>query len=239
MERSSLPLSCLTVLLALSSSAPAEPVGSPEIIDRYVAAAQTTKALLNGYTMEVDIDAQLPRLKKEGRLHALRHISKIGRITYDALKWAGDNTIKTDVIARYLKAETQAQEGPSDVAITPANYKFKYKGLALREGRQVHVLQLTPHKKRVGLFKGELWLDPDTCLPVREFGHFVKNPSVFLKKVEFVRDYEIQNGIAFPKHIQSKIDTRLVGRAELNINFTNYQRVAAEPAVAATAGENQ
>ncbi len=226
-------------MLAFSLSAPAEPAGSPEIIGRYVAALQATKAQLNGYTMEVDIDAQLPRLKKQGRLHAFRHISRIGRITYDALKWAGDNTIKTDVIARYLKAETQAQEGPTDVAITPANYKFKYKGLALREGRQVYVLQLTPHKKRVGLFKGELWLDPDTCLPVRESGFFVKNPSVFLKKIEFVRDYEIQNGIAFPKHIQSKIDTRLVGRAELSINFTNYTRTGAETTVAVSTGENQ
>jgi hypothetical protein len=49
----------------------------------------------------------------------------------------------------------------------------------------------------VGLFKGELWVDADTFLPLRESGRFVKNPSVFLKKIEFVRDYEIKDGIAF------------------------------------------
>ena len=37
-----------------------------------------------------------------------------------------------------------------------ANYKFKYKGMATNDGRTVHVFQLTPRKKRVGLFKGEL-----------------------------------------------------------------------------------
>jgi len=39
-----------------------------------------------------------------------------------------------------------------------------------------------------------------------------------------VRDYEIRNGIAFPSHIQSTVDTRIVGRAELEINFSNFTR---------------
>jgi hypothetical protein len=236
-----LPLGCLLALVAISVPASADPaasVASVEILERYLAANQTTKAQLNGYTMEVEMDAQLPRLKKQGKLHAFRHISRIGRITYDALRWAGDNTIKTDVIARYLKAETQAQEGPTDVGITPANYKFKYKGLAPREGRQVHVFQVSPHKKRVGLFKGEIWVDPDTYLPVRESGVFVKNPSMFLKKIEFTRDYEIKEGIAFPLRIDSRIDTRIVGRAELNISFSNFKRNDTET-VAAAGGENQ
>ena len=30
-------------------------------------------------------------------------------------------------------------------------------------------------------------------------GSFVKNPSVFLKKVEFVREYEIHDGVAIPE----------------------------------------
>jgi len=86
------------------------------------------------------------------------------------------------------------------------------------------VIGIRPNEKRVGLFKGDLWLDAKTGMPVRESGVFVKTPSVFLKKVEFLQQYEIQNGIAIPKHLESKADVRLVGRAELNMDFSNFTR---------------
>jgi hypothetical protein len=198
-----------------------------EVVQRYIKASKGQENLLRGVSMEVDIDAKLPKLKKEGKFHALRHISKVGQISYLAQAFTGDNTIKKDVIARYLSAETQTRdESKPSIAITPANYKFKDKGIAEREGRIVHILQVTPKKKRVGLFKGEIWLDPETYLPVREQGRFVKNPSVFLKKVDFVRDFELVDGIAVPKQIQSVVETRLVGRAEMQINFSNFNRIA-------------
>jgi hypothetical protein len=194
------------------------------IVERYLAASQAQQEKMRGVQMEVDILARLPRLGKSGTMHALRSISRLGEITYNAFKFSGDSTVKKDVIARYLTAENE-QRDPAQLAITPRNYKFKYKGLDEKNGREVHVLHLTPRRKEVGLFKGEIWLDPDTCMPVREQGRFVKSPSVFLKKVEFVREYEIRDGIAYPRHIQSVVDTRLVGKAELDINFSNFARL--------------
>ncbi len=173
--------------------------------------------------MDVEIDAELPKLKKSGKLQALRSISKLGQITYQGLKFIGDNTIKNDVIVRYLTAERQSQD-ISQLALTPKNYKFKYKGLAQRNEHMVHIFQVSPRKKMVGLFKGELWVDASTYLPVRESGRFVKNPSVFLKKVEFVRDYQIKDGIAIPSHIESTISTRFWGPAQMSINFSNFSR---------------
>jgi hypothetical protein len=173
--------------------------------------------------MEVDIDARIPKLEKQGRFRALRRISRLGRITYKALGFSGDTTVKNEVITRYLSAESDARESGS-IAITPANYKFKYKGWFEREGRHVAVLQVTPRKKLVGLFKGELWVDTASGMPVRESGNFVKNPSVFLKKIEFVRDYELRDGVAFPKHIESTVDARVIGRAELSINYSNFSK---------------
>src|SRR5260370_12061931 len=103
--------------------------------------------------------------------------------------------VKTEVIARYLTAEVQAaQDGANnEMAITPENYKFKYKGLEDLDGRQVYVLHVTPRHKKVGLFKGELWLDAATYMPVRETGTMVKSPSVMLKKMQFVRTYQLHN----------------------------------------------
>jgi hypothetical protein len=206
---------------------------SDEIIDRYVAQAQSQEGSLRGVQMDMEIDANLPKLQKQGKLHALRRISKVGQITYQGLRFIGDNTIKNDVIVRYLRAETESQNIPQ-MGITPKNYKFKYKGVLEENGRKLYVYHITPRKKSVGLFKGELWVDADTYLPYRESGHFVKNPSIFLKKVEFTRDYEIRNGIAYPKHIESTIDTRFWGKAEMSINFSNYAPDQQEHAAVAT-----
>jgi hypothetical protein len=199
----------------------AAPAPEGTILDRYISATQQQQSTLRGATMEVDIDANVPKLKKNGKLHALRNISKLGKITYDMLGFNGDTAIKKEVIARYLSADAQAQEG-QNISITPENYKFKYKGIQDQDGQSVHVFQLSPRKKRVGLFKGELWLDPNTSMPVRESGRFVKTPSIFLKKMEFVRIYELQNGVSIPERVESTVDTRLFGTVELNIHFTHF-----------------
>jgi len=151
----------------------APPIPEEQMVNRYLEATQTQQSALLGGSSEVDIDAAVPKYKKTGKLHALRNISKLGKITYHALRFSGDNVVKTEVIANYLKAEVESGRTPSDVSITPQNYKFKYKGTQERNGRQVFVLQLKPREKRVGLFKGELWLDSETYMPVREAGAFV------------------------------------------------------------------
>jgi hypothetical protein len=57
---------------------------------------------------------------------------------------------------------------------------------------------------------------------VRESGRLVKNPSIFLKSVEFVRQYDIVDGIAVLRHMESVVNTRLVGKAQLNVNYSNF-----------------
>ena len=220
------------VLSTLAGGVWAEPEKKPEpgaeIVEKYLNSSRVQQEALRGIQMEVQINADIPTLHKTGKMNALRMISKLGKIRYKMLGFSGDDTIKNDVIARYLTAETESQKDNSQYAITPVNYRFKYKGYLEQSGQQIYLFDLKPRKKRVGLFKGELWLDAKTFMPLREEGEFVKNPSVFLKKVEFVRDYEIQNGIAVPKHIESKVDTRIVGRADISIDFTNVRKLDAE-----------
>ncbi len=202
---------------------------SAQIIQNYLAASQAHQDSLRGATMEVDIDASIPDLKKKGKLHALRNISKLGQITYKVLGFQGDNTIKKEVIARYLSAEQQSQ-GDNRMALTPDNYKFKYKGKqSLQSGEAVYVFQVIPRKKAVGLFKGEVSLDAASYLPVLEKGRMVKNPTVFFRNVDFERAYRIENGISIPEHVNSVINTRVVGKVELNINYTNFEPESVEP----------
>ncbi len=208
---------------AVSSDAPDAPEDRLPIVMKYVDATHTQQEAMKGVEMQVDIEAKIPSLEKHGRLTALRKISRLGVITYKALGFSGDNTVKQEVITRYLAAESEGRENGS-IAISPANYKFKVKSEQEQKGRRIVVLQITPRKKAIGLFKGELGVDAESGMPVRESGQFVKSPSVFLKKIAFVRDYDIQNGVSIPAHIESMVDTRIAGRAELEISFSNFMR---------------
>ena len=228
------PWSYITLFLSLSGVALAaeagfEPAG---IIDDYVAVSKAQQNRLQGASMEMDIEAEVPNLHRHGRLHALRRISSLGRITYDALRFEGDRSIKNDVIARYLSAEAEAlRSAPAALAVTPANYKFKYKGLIDADGRKVIAFHVTPRKKRVGLFVGELWLDPETHLPLRESGRFVKNPSIFVRKIEFVRDYQIRDGVAIPSRHRWTVETRIVGKANLSVAYSSVSLAGETPTI--------
>jgi hypothetical protein len=208
--------------VSLGALSAATSTGPDAIVENYWAASRQQERALQGSSMEVDIEASLPKLKKHGRLRGLRRISRLGRITYEALRFEGDNSVKNHVIAKYLAAEAEAQaDGSPSLAVTPANYKFKYKGPLQPGGQAVEVFQVTPRRKVRGLFKGEIWIDARTFLCVRESGRLVKVPSLFLKKIEFVKEFEIQDGVSVPRQIHSLVDTRLVGPAELTIDFRN------------------
>jgi hypothetical protein len=166
----------------------------------------------------VEIEASLPKLEKQGRLVAIRRLLPFGKPEYHVLEVAGDQTVRRQVIVRYLSAEVQAAAIPaSSVAITPANYKFRYKG-SVRNGETVaYAFLIAPRKKRQGLIEGELWLDGETGTVVRQSGYLVKKPSIFVKRVDVIRETELRDGVAEMRVTHLSVDTRLVGRAELTI----------------------
>jgi hypothetical protein len=212
------------LLLACCAALLADPAPQPEsIVENYCSARAGQDQALDGSSMEVEISASLPKLKKQGRLHALRHISRLGRITYEKLTLEGDSTVQKQVIARYLSSEAEAQSQPDPaLAVTPANYKFKFAGEGDLRGRHTYVFMVEPRKKRAGMFQGAVWIDAATYLRVKESGFLVKNPSIFLKKVAFTREYEIRDGISVPRQVASIVDTRIWGQAHLEIDFSNF-----------------
>lgn len=203
---------------------PADPNSqvSQQVLARYFAAVNEQIPKTRGIEMDMNFTARLPKLKKEGVMIARRIVSSLGKISFVVRSFAGDSAVKNYVITKYLAGEADTAETSLDATINPKNYKFKYKRVQAFNARQVHVFELNPRKKRLGLFKGELWIDDETALPVREHGSLVKSPSVFLKKVHFVRTYVVYNGAALPMHVESTVETRIAGKAELDIHYSNF-----------------
>jgi hypothetical protein len=111
-------------------------------------------------------------------------------------------------------------------AISPANYKFSYKGTSELNGRLVHIYQLKPREKRAGLFKGRIFVDAYKGSLVRAEGKPAKSPSLFIKKIEFVQDYADIGNFTFPVHIHSEANARIVGRTIVDVYQRDYMPIA-------------
>ena len=171
----------------------------------------------------IEIEAALPKLEKLGRLRAIRSLLPHGKPEYRVLEIEGDQTVTKQVIARYLSAEIQAAELPArSVAITPANYKFRYKCAMQKGAGIIYAFLIAPHKNREGLIRGELWIDGATGAVVRQSGYLVKRPSIFVKRVDVIQEMTIRDGSAEEKVTYLSVDTRLIGRAELTIHERPY-----------------
>jgi len=189
--------------------------GATRAFARYLAGLEQASA----WSPEtIEIDASLPKLKKQGRLRAIRRIAPSGEPDYQVLETSGDPTVRQQVIARYLSAQVTAAEMPaSSVAMTPANYDFRYRGVVNIGETAAYVFQIRPRKKRQGLIKGELWLDGETGTAIRQSGYLVKQPSIFVKRADVTRETFLRHGVAEMRLTSLSIDTRIVGPAELTI----------------------
>ena len=108
--------------------------------------------------------------------------------------------VKEQIIARYLTVERRAAALPaSAVAVTPANYKFRY--VASSGEPAVYAFHITPKRKRPGLINGELWIDGATGLAVHEAGYLVKRPSMFIRRFKITREVSLRGGAPYLRRL--------------------------------------
>jgi len=220
------------------SEVPIPSLQSPPVIPRmgpefalqvYRNRASLQAEQLSSYSASTVIRAELPDTQQAGEYELQRRYSAPRTLAFKAVRFTGDNFVKSNVILRLLQSEVNhvEKDDPALSAITPANYKFSYKGTTQLEGHVVHVYQLKPRQKRAALFKGRIFLDAYTASIIRAEGRLVKSPSLFIKKVEFVQDYADINSFTFPVHMHSEAQARIVGRAVVDIYNSDYHPVSA------------
>jgi hypothetical protein len=209
-----LPGAIAVVLLCRAASL-AQTLTPAEALDRYLASSCDREHGPADTTFGVEIDASLPKLRKQGSMIGLKFVSRTGQVVYRNLRFTGDSLVRTAVIARFLSSEVNPPDRTSDIRITARNYLFIYDKLTDWNGLDAYVFQLKPRRKRVGLFKGELWLNANSGAPFRLSGDFVKSPSVFVRKARFVQDYQIVSPCPVPARLLIHVQTRIVGHAEM------------------------
>jgi hypothetical protein len=201
---------------------------SPDLtLQTYENRVSLQSSYLASYSASTLIRAELPDTAQSGEYELERRYIAPRTLEFKAVRFTGDGFVKTNVIARLLQSEVDhlQKDDLSMTALSPANYKFSYRGNADVDGRSVHVFAVKPRKKRAGLFKGHIYLDAYSGSMVRAEGSVVKSPSFFIKKVDFVQDYADVNGFTLPTHVHSDARARIVGRAVVDIYQRDYQPV--------------
>ena len=198
---------------------------------RYLASAHEGGVFPEKAPTVIQIEASLPGLYKETRLLVVRKTGQSERSELLVVKAEGDAIVAQEVVARYLLLQQQLENLPvSSVAITPANYKFHYKG-EVGAGRSLaYVYQITPKTKRDGLIEGQLWIDSESGAAVLEAGRYVKMSNSFARSVEIVRDIRLIDGQAPMRTTHITIDTMSAGRGELTITERPLSSEDASPA---------
>lgn len=209
--------------------APAPEKLSPEVEDviaRYQTAAEVQRKAMLGAQMEMDIDGRFTKLREEGRMRVLRTIGKLGDLTQKMLDFTGDNRVKTELIARFLEQENK-EKAYGAMILRPQDYEFRLGAITKNGDRTVYQFDVKPRKNVAGRIKGEVWIDGQTGMPLRESGMLAKSPSVLLTNLRFTRDYELHDGVSIVKSFRSSTDVRFpgVGRAELDVDFKNFSYI--------------
>jgi hypothetical protein len=215
------------------------PVMSPDLaLSTYQRRSSQQAAALAAYSAVTVVHAELPDTSQQGEFELQRKYEAPHTLQFTPVHYTGDGFVKSNVITRLLQSEVDhvQKDDPALTAISPANYKFSYKGVSRVENRLVHVYQVKPHKKRPGLFKGRVYLDARSGALVRVEGSVVKSPSFFVKHIEFWQDYTDVQSFTLPVHIHSEAKARIVGRTIVDIVQHDYQAVPANaPATTQTA----
>ena len=212
----------LALLIPVTAPARSPSVDAPNSAEalalaQYLASIQARDPFTESGPVAVVIEAWLPRLHKESRLVAIRNTSESEHSEYRIVNCEGDAAVLTEVIAPYLTAEEEMEKLPAaSVMITPANYKFRYIGVAPEEGATAYAFQIAPKETRDGLLRGELWIDGATGTALVQAGSFVKLPSRVIKRMDVVRHTQLaDDGSVVGRITRIAIEMRRLGRAYL------------------------
>jgi hypothetical protein len=199
---------------------------SPELaLATYERGLEAQTSSLAGYTATSVIEAELPESSQKAEFELKQRYVAPGVLEFTPVRSSGDKFVKSNVIVRLLQSEADHvhKREQSQTAISADNYKFSYKGASQLNGTAVHVFEVKPRQKRVGLFKGKIYVDSSSGRLLRAEGRIAKSPSFFIKRIDFVQDYANVDGFTFPTHIHSEAETRVIGKAVVDITHRNYQ----------------
>ncbi len=149
---------------------------------------------------------------------------------FQAVSEKGSGFIRRHVFNRLMESEVETAAGRNrhDSSITPANYTFKLLGEEDVDGYHCFAVEAIPKRNDKYLFRGKVWIHATDFAVVKIAGQPAKNPSFWIKRVEFVRRYQKVGDFWLPLQDQSTTQVRIFGAHILTIDYDQYQIAQAD-----------
>jgi hypothetical protein len=156
----------------------------------------------------------------EVRLHYLAPNEK----SFDTLCEEGSGTVRNLVFRRLMESEVETASGRNhrDSSITPVNYEFQFLSEEDGNGRHYFVVQAIPRRKDKYLFEGKIWIDSQDFAIAKIEGQPARNPSFWIHRVDFVRQYQKIGDFWLPLKDESITRLKIVGTKILTIEHFDY-----------------
>lgn|SRR5581483_9626087 len=141
---------------------------------------------------------------------------------------SGSKLIIDKVFKRLLQSEKEALEADNQqrTALTNDNYTFHMLGYEPMATGPAYVLSVEPRTREKFLYHGRIWVDATDFAVVQIEAEPSKNPSFWMKNADVEHLYEKVSDFWLPAHNHSVTNVRLGGRAELTIDYKDYQITA-------------
>lgn len=219
-----LTVACGHVRLAAQEARP--PLTVEEVVTRMVAMSERRNEALRSYSSIRNYSIDFRGVK---HLHAEMSVS----INYQwpntkeltILSESGSGTLRNRALRPLLQAELEAMkpENPPLTALSPQNYSFQMVGYTKTDAGDCYILEVRPRHKNKFLFKGKIWVEDKGFAVTRIVGEPAVNPSFWIAKTDFQRNYQKIGDFWLPESNQSKTKVRVFGTAVLTIDYGKYE----------------
>lgn len=158
--------------------------------------------------------------KVDGRMEFHAPGTKVFQVTSEQ----GSGIVRRLALMPLISSEIRAAAGQDrhDSAITPANYRLELIGEEAVGPYRCYLLRAIPKRVDKYLFEGRVWVDEDDFAVVRIEGRPAANLSFWIKRAEFVRQYQKIDGFWLPQKDETAVEVRIYGKKILAIEHYDY-----------------
>src|SRR5713226_8966977 len=144
----------------------------------------------------------------------------------------GSRLVRNMVLKRLIESESETSSGRAhrDSSIKPANYEFNLMGEQDVGPYHCLVAEVIPKRRDKYLFEGNVWIDAQDYAIVRIAGHPAKSLSFWIKRADFVRQYQKIGEFWLPAKDLTLVEVKLYGKKILTIEHRDYVIKAGESA---------
>jgi len=196
-------------------------LASDVVLDRMEETGQRQQKALATWTSVRVYRAANQRLGKWANVRAEVRYDGPGRKSYRVLEENGSAFIARHVIYPILEAERDSSKRQAMVDINRTNYELRPAGFDSETG--AYVFEAMPRKPNRYQFRGRIWVDARSFGIRRVEGQPAMPPSFWVKRTEFIHNYEEVGGYWLPVQHRSQAELRIFGTSTLEIDYGDYR----------------